>query len=300
MKRFGFILFLLFFLIFGISFCFQISTQPLFKFGIVADVQYADIPDSGTRNYRKSPEKLAEAVRHFNQAEVSFVMSLGDFINDEMSGFYTLNTITSGLTMPLYHVAGNHDFDPENPDPKQTIRMMNLKNLHYSFSMHRWRFIVLNGNDISLYTNRKGTKGFQKASELLEKLRDTGLPQAQPWNGAIGPKQSRWLKKELELAEKVGEKVILVCHFPIHPENNEGRLWNAPEIEKIISDYPNVFAFLAGHGHVSQHIRIDGIHHLMFRGMVEGSENAYAIISVFDDHIEIEGFGKEVSRLLKN
>lgn len=300
MKRFGFYLVLSFFLTICTSVCSQVSAQPLFKFGVVADVQYADIPNSGTRNYRKSPEKLAQAVHHFNQADVSFVVSLGDFINDVMSGFHTLNNITSSLNMPLYHVAGNHDFDPDNPDLKQTMDYMNLKSLHYSFSKQGWRFVFLNGNDISIYTNKRGTKGFKKASALLEELKGIGLPQAQPWNGAIGLKQIRWLKKELELSAKRGEKVILTCHFPLHSEKTEGRLWNASEIDKLINNYPNVFAFLAGHGHISQHAHIGGIHHLMFRGMVEGNDNAYAIVTVFNDYIEIEGFGKEVSRVLNN
>lgn len=277
----------------------QNSEKPLFTFGIVADVQYADIPDSGTRHYLKSPEKLAEAVQLFNRSEVAFVMSLGDFINDKMSGFDTLNAITSKLTMPIYHVAGNHDFDPENPDPKLTMSSMNLKNLHYYFLKQGMRFIVLNGNDISIYTNCPGTKGYLKASALLEEMRLKGLPQAQPWNGAIGKKQLKWLKKELEKSNSQNERVIIACHFPIHSEKTEGRLWNSLAVNELISKYPNVYAYLSGHGHISQHILSEGIHHLMFRGMVEGNDNSFAIVSVYPDRIAIEGFGKEVSRILK-
>jgi manganese-dependent ADP-ribose/CDP-alcohol diphosphatase len=276
----------------------QSGQEPLFTFGVIADVQYADIPDAGTRHYRKSPAKLAEAVAHFNMAEVGFVFSLGDFINDNIKGFDTLNSITSRLSMPLYHVAGNHDFDPAFPGIKATIDRMALKRLNYTFSNQEWRFIILNGNDISLYTNKKGSAGYRKAEAMLGELKAQGLPQAQPWNGAIGTRQLKWLEKELYKAEMNGERVILACHFPIQSAKREGRLWNSNEVNTLISRYPNVFAFFAGHGHISQHLPVNGIHHIMFRGIVEESDNAWAIVSVFSDHIVIEGFGKEVSRKL--
>jgi manganese-dependent ADP-ribose/CDP-alcohol diphosphatase len=281
-----------------ISLMAQSGQEPLFTFGVIADVQYADIPDAGTRHYRKSPAKLAEAVAHFNMAEVGFVFSLGDFINDNIKGYDTLNSITSRLSMPLYHVAGNHDFDPVFPGIKATIDRMALKRLNYTFSNQGWRFIILNGNDISLYTNKKGSAGYRKAEAMLGELKAQGLPQAQPWNGAIGTRQLKWLEKELYNAEMNGERVILACHFPIQSAKKEGRLWNSNEVNTLINRYPNVFAFFAGHGHISQHLPVNGIHHIMFRGIVEESDNAWAIVSVFSDHIVIEGFGKEVSRKL--
>jgi len=276
----------------------QPGQQPLFSFGVIADVQYADLPDAGTRHYRKSPAKLAEVVGHFNRAQVGFVISLGDFINDDIKGYDTLNSITSGLSMPLYHVAGNHDFDPAYPGIKATIDRMSLKKLNYAFSNQGWRFIVLNGNDISLYTSKKGSASYKKAEAMLAGLKAQGLPQAQPWNGGIGAKQMKWLEKELQKAERNGERVIFACHFPLQSAKISDVLWNSNEVNTLISRFPNVFAFFAGHGHISQHIPVDGIHHIMFRGIVEENYNAYAIVSVFRDHISIEGFGKEVSRKL--
>ena len=62
------------------------DTPPLFSFGMISDVQYADIENAGTRYYRLSPAKLKEAVDDFNRETVDFVISLGDFI-DENSSF---------------------------------------------------------------------------------------------------------------------------------------------------------------------------------------------------------------------
>jgi manganese-dependent ADP-ribose/CDP-alcohol diphosphatase len=277
----------------------QTSQTPLFTFGVISDVQYADLPDSGNRHYRKSPAKLSEAVGHFNAAGVAFVVSLGDFINDHIKAFDTLNAITSGLKMPLYHVAGNHDFDPQNPDPGVTMRKMNLKSLNYAFSRNGWRFIILDGNDISLYTSRKGSKDYTMAEKVLEGLKNQGLPNAQPWNGGIGKKQMAWLSKELSKAQKKEEKVILACHFPLQSTDKHGILWNSAEVLNRIEAFPNVFAYFSGHGHISQHAEKEGIHHVMFRGIVEGSENAFSVISVYPDHLRMEGLGSEVSRILK-
>lgn len=87
----------------------------LFKIGIVADVQYADRDNAGSRYYRLSPEKLEEAVASFSGQKVDFVCSLGDFINDGYQSFKPLLNITDNLQIPVYHVLGNHDFvvDPQ-------------------------------------------------------------------------------------------------------------------------------------------------------------------------------------------
>jgi manganese-dependent ADP-ribose/CDP-alcohol diphosphatase len=269
----------------------QTMAQPLFRFGVIADVQYADLPDAGTRHYRKSPAKLAEAVDHFNSEEVAFVFSLGDFINDDLKGFDTLNAITSRLKMPVWHVAGNHDFDPEIPDYRVTMRLMGLKSLHYSFSVHGWRFIALNGNDISLYATKKDSKAYREAEQMLATLKEQGRPNAVAWNGGLGARQMKWLEKELSMAQEKNEKVILACHFPLYSSHDAGILWNAEQVIGLTEKYPDVFAYLSGHGHIYQHFSGQGVHHLMFRGMVEGIDNAYAVVSVYPGYIEVKDFG---------
>lgn len=53
---------------------------PLFRFGIIADPQYAPIVPhvAMDRQYANSLAKVAEAVEVFNSWELSFVMTLGD------------------------------------------------------------------------------------------------------------------------------------------------------------------------------------------------------------------------------
>ncbi|XP_012935439.1 manganese-dependent ADP-ribose/CDP-alcohol diphosphatase [Aplysia californica] len=101
--------------------------QPLVSFGIITDVQYADLPD-GTdhtktkpRYYRNSLSLLKNAINEWKSTlyPVSFVIQLGDLIdgrNQEFGGTpQSLMALRSALHaldalhLPVCHVFGNHD-----------------------------------------------------------------------------------------------------------------------------------------------------------------------------------------------
>lgn len=277
----------------------QTNHEALFKFGVIADVQYADRKDHGTRYYRSSLNKLAEAVDVFNEEKVDFVVSLGDFINDNYKSFDTLTSITDKLEMPLYHVVGNHDFAVDDDEKGKVLHTLKLKNDYYSFEKKNWRFIILNGNDISLIANAEGSSEYKEAKKIFNELKAEGAPNAKPWNGTLSRDQLSWMKKELLKAEKKNQRVIVLCHFPLYPKGSAKILWDSSEIRNIIEAYPNVIAYLNGHVHESQYFLKNDVNYVSFRGMVEKDENAFAIISVLKDHLEIKGYGKEVDRILK-
>ena len=66
----------------------------------------------------------------------------------------------------------------------------------------------------------------------------------------------------------------------------------------MLSEYPCVRAFLAGHHHTGGYGVYRGVHHLTFRGMVEGPENKFAIVEVYPDKLVVRGFGTEEHRTL--
>lgn len=278
----------------------QDRAEPLFTFGVIADVQYADRDNAGTRHYRSSPAKLAAAVGVFNQQKPDFVISLGDFINNDFHSYDTLNALAGRLRMPLYHVLGNHDFAGEK---EKILSTLDLKAPYYSFVKKKWRFIILDGNDVSLYANKAGSEKHRQAARLYQKLQDEGAPNAYDWNGAVGEEQLEWLRRELAIARKKKEKVVVACHFPLYPDDVPELLWNAKEVRTLIESFPNVVAYFNGHVHVSQYFLQNHVHYVTFRGMVEEEENAFAIVSVFEDRLEdrleIKGYGKEVSRVLE-
>lgn len=277
----------------------QAKEKPLFTFGIVADVQYADQDNSGTRHYRLSPKKFSEAVDSFNLHKVDFILSLGDYIDKNLGSYDTLNPIRARLKMPFYHILGNHEFSVNEDEKKEVLKKESLDAPYYSFVKKNWRFIIVNGNDVSLHGNTKDSKKYTEADSLLKQLKAQGLPQAQTWNGAIGKEQLLWLQNELKVAQKKKENVIITNHFPLYPDGASELLWNAKEVRELIESYSNVFAYLNGHVHKSQYFAENGMHYVSFRGMVELEDNAFSIVAVYKDRLEIKGYGKEVSRSLK-
>jgi len=277
----------------------QKAKQPLFRFGVVADVQYANRDNHGTRHYLSSIKKLEEAIAVFNKEKIDFVISLGDFINDTYKNFDTLNGITDKLKMPLHHVIGNHDYDVKDAEKQKVLKALNLKNDYYTFKKKNWKFLALNGIDISLIGNTEGSAQYKEAQQMFDKLKAEGAANAKPWNGTLSRVQINWMKNELNKAKKKKQNVIVLCHFPLYPYGSPHTLWNTSEIRNIIEAHPNVKGYLNGHVHVSQYFLKDGLHYVTFKGMVEKDDNAFAIISVFKDHLEIKGYGKEVDRILK-
>ena len=276
----------------------QQKQAPLFTFGVMADVQYAEQKNAGTRHYRSSPRKLREAVKAFNSQKVDFVLHLGDFIDQGFRHFDTLNALTGQLRMPLYHVLGNHDFSVEPAEKPRVLSKLGLEKPYYSFSKPGWRFIVLNGNDISLFANSRGDEKHRQAGGWLKKLKEEGAVNAYDWNGAVGKQQLDWLKKELAAAREEGEQVLIACHYPLYPDDAAELLWNAPELRKLVEASPQVRAWFNGHVHQSQHFRENQVNYVSFRGLVEEEKNAFAIVAVFRDRLEITGYGAEESRVL--
>jgi 3',5'-cyclic AMP phosphodiesterase CpdA len=174
-----------------------------------------------------------------------------------------------------------------------------MKKEYYSFSKEQWRFIFLNGLDISLIGNLSGSIEYKKASIILKKLEKTGAAGAKPWNGTLGKQQIKWLKKELREAKRRDQQIVVLCHYPLYPENSPQILWNGAEIREILETDPNVKAYFNGHVHISQYFKKNGVNYISFRGMVEGEENSFAIVSVYKDSLVVKGFGKEIGAILK-
>jgi predicted phosphodiesterase len=277
----------------------QNKERPLFRFGIVADVQYANRPNAGSRHYRSSLRKLREAVDTFNDQKVDFVISLGDFINDDFHSFDTLNKITGKLQCPIYHVIGNHDFEVDGSEKKNVPGAMGLRKRYYSFLRDGWRFIILDGNDISLMANPRGSRPYKEAEAWTKRLKAQKAASIADWDGGVGSKQMHWLKKQLAISKRKKEKVIVCCHQPLYSAKKKEMLRNAKAVSSLVESYPNVKAFLAGHTHISEYFRHKDVNYVTFKGMVEKEENAFAIISVYNDRMEIKGYDKEVTRILQ-
>ncbi|PHN03748.1 metallophosphoesterase [Flavilitoribacter nigricans] len=264
------------------------------ELGMIADCQYADAPTRGVRHYQLSPEKLRACIADFNTLELSHIFHLGDFI--DIGGMESVNTvmpILQSARAPHTLVLGNHDFEFPDELKPDVPKILGLSDRYFSLKMDHWRFIVVDGNDVSLYAWPEGSTAHQEA----KKIYDTQYPGRPTYNGALGEAQMSWLQGELQKAEKAGEKVILFCHFPLLPVDNHV-LWNSEEVVELISQYDCVKAWMNGHNHAGGYVEYKGIHFLTFKGMVDTEENSYATMELRENTIIIHGRGREPDRTL--
>ncbi len=282
------------FLIF-MNFSFALFSQT--KIGVFADCQYYDCEPAGTRFYRNSLDKLDKCINQFNsEKKLAFVVGLGDLIDRDFSSFDSVNSILSKSKKEVYHVIGNHDFSVEKAQLENVPGKLNLNETWYSVTKKGWRFIFLNGNEITFHSNVQEI--LKEAEKISTKLKNEGKPNYYEWNGGIGSAQMEWLDGELQNATDKKQKVAVFCHYPLLPFEAHS-LWNSEEVLTILSKFSCVKMYMNGHNHAGNYVFQNGIHFVNLKGMVETeNENAFSIISFSDDKIEIEGFGREVSRTL--
>lgn len=271
---------------------------PLFRFGVIADPQYAPVPPHGTRYYSNTLWKLTEAVKDFNEQDLEFVITLGDIIDRRWESYSHILPIYNDLKAPYYFVLGNHDFAVAGEYLNSVLHEANLKRAYYDFEGGNYRFIVLDGNDISTYANADGTENNTIATERLAKLTAAGAPNAQSWNGTLSEAQFAWLKDTLDDAKAKGQRVIAQCHFPAYPKNQHN-LWDDDRLVQLLTGYDNFVAYLNGHNHMGNYGQVGKAHFFNFRGMVETADTtAYSIVEVYEDRIEIVGRGVQESKTL--
>lgn len=264
-----------------------------FTFGAIADCQYCDADTGGVREYRMSPEKLQAAVNDLNTKDLEFTVHLGDFIDKDWESFDVVGPIYKQLKMPAYHVLGNHDYSVADDKKALVHRRLGMPARYYDFVVHGWRFVALDGNDISFHGYPKDSPEYAFA----EKYYAENNIESPKWNGGIGAEQLDWLRGVLDEATERGESVVLMAHFPVYPENVHN-LWNAEDILEIADEYPCVKAYMNGHNHKGNYGERNGVHYITFKGMVDTKENSYATVTATPEELRITGYGREEDRTL--
>lgn len=271
--------------------------KPLFSFGIIADVQYCNCDPVETRFYRSSLSKLEEAVRSFKIDSPKFVVNLGDLIEKDFESYIPVFKILDTSGFKIYHLTGNHDYAVEARFKKRIPPLQSDKDGYYSFNYGKFRFVVLNGNEISTYATNNNSV-IKEATDLITKLKNEGESNAIDWNGGISKKQLEWLTVQLNAAAQNNEFVFILCHFPVWPEN-EHNLLNYKEVLSILEKYSNIIAWFNGHNHLGNYGNFKLIHFVTLRGMVETeADNSYALVEVYRNKIWIKGSGREKSQIL--
>ncbi len=264
-----------------------------FTFGTIADCQYCDADTGGVRFYRNSPAKLEAAVKHLNTLDLEFTVHLGDFIDKDWESFDVVGPIYQSLKMPAYHVLGNHDFSVADDKKADVHRKLGMPARYYDFMVHGWRFVALDGNDVSFHGYPKDSPEYAAA----EKYYVDNKIESPKWNGAIGEEQLTWLRGVLDDATQRGESVVLMAHFPVFPENVHN-LWNAKDILALADEYSCIKAYINGHNHKGNYGERNGVHYVTFKGMVDTEDNAYSTVTVTPTELQITGFGRQEDQTL--
>ncbi len=274
------------------------AATPLLRIGLIADAQYCDCDASHERYYRISLEKLHQAVDTFNAQGVDLVVNLGDLIDQKLQSFSPAMRALDRLEMPVEHVLGNHEFwdVPFGMQPS-ILDTLHLANGYCELLLPGWRLLMLDGTELAEYAQGMHRDLADEAEACRSSL--LGHQNGAIWNGAIGREQMAWMEWHLSQAEAAGERVVLFCHFPISPPGHSMTLWNEADLRVMLSRYHSADAWIAGHSHFGSYEYLDSIHHLTLRGMLMSPDsNAFAILNLYPDRMEVEGFGREPYRVM--
>ncbi|XP_041670821.1 manganese-dependent ADP-ribose/CDP-alcohol diphosphatase isoform X2 [Cheilinus undulatus] len=232
---------------------------PLFTFGVIADIQYADMDDgfnftrTRRRYYRSSLKLLKNALKSWGESAVKpdFILQLGDIIdgfnkNHEASDRAldaVLEEFSSGPA-EVHHVWGNHEF--YNFSRSDLLRSRLNSTLHserslnaapadcdlyaYSFSpVPGFTVVILDGYDVSLLGREESSDRYKDSLSLIRQHNhneDLNCPVFKDleerytmFNGGFSKIQLQWLDSLLTSADENGEKVTVVCHLPVHPSS---------------------------------------------------------------------------------
>ncbi|QCI64272.1 metallophosphoesterase [Phreatobacter stygius] len=274
---------------------------PLFRFGIVADPQYAPVVPNLRMNryYANSLWKLSAAIGEFNKHDLRFVATLGDIIDRHWESFGHVLPVYDQLKHERFFLLGNHDYDVANDYLASVVRNTGMPRAYYDFAGGGYRFIILDGNDVSTFAPPRGDARRELAAERLAALKQKNAINAQAWNGSLSDAQFAWLGETMTKAKASGEKVIVMGHYPIYPVNIHN-LWDAERIVELLTGFDNFVAYFCGHNHAGNFAEVSGKYFVNFCGMVDTPDTtAYSIVEVHADRLEIRGFGREQNRSLK-
>jgi len=287
--------------------------KPLFSFGLITDIQYADIDDGWdyhkitARHYRNSLTLLQNAVEDWKQkGEISFVTQLGDIIDglnkqSSLSEISLKKVLDQFLDYQVHHLVGNHELYNFG---RAKLKETPLNHSYYHFSPHpHWRFILLDGFEFSTIVpeTRESALEYLKQNnpnraDGEKDIHGTHL-RFMPFNGAVSESQLEWLKQVLDESDNAGQKVIILSHVPLGPGacNPKNLLWNYDKVLEILYSKQNcVQAVMAGHDHKGGfHRDSHGIYHCTFPAVLEAplGQNAHCTVNVYSHKIDIKGNG---------
>ena len=238
------------------------TPAPRIRFGLIADVHYADTPDRGRRHYRAAREKVRRAVEAMNGERVDFFVELGDFKDQDQPAepartiehLRTIETEFRRFDGPVHHVLGNHDVD--SIAKQQFLAEVRnggqpAKATWYSFDAGGAHLVVLDANFIA------DGSPYEPGRFAWE---DSNIPAA----------ELEWLRADLAAAKG---PVIVFVHQRL---DTTGALAvkNAAAVREALEKSGRVLAVFQGHDHAGAFQRIRQIPYYTLKSVVESAPDA--------------------------
>ncbi len=238
-------------------------SAPKLRVGLVTDLHYADKPAAGTRHYRETLGKFAEASEEFQRRKVDFLVELGDLIDaaesveHELTYLRRINRELMACCQERHYVLGNHCV--QTLTKAEFLGAIEREASYYSFDRGGVHFIVLDAcyrADGAPY----GRNNFQWT--------DANLPLA----------ELDWLKQDLE---KTPFPVIVFTHQRLDTDDNHG-IKNASAARRLLEASGKVVAVFQGHSHKNDLKTISGVAYCTLVAMVEGTGLEHSGYSVLE------------------
>ena len=239
------------------------------RFAVITDIHLSATSDSAAA--LATAAELRACLRGFRQKRVDFLLQLGDLIKgsdaEKHEELRQATTLLQEFPGTIRHALGNHCLAISRPE---LMRTLGMQAPYYAFAMQGFRFLVLDGMDVSIH-NQPETEQDRKILAYY-----LAQPELHDYCGAIGARQKNWLQGELEGAERSGEQVIIICHFPLIAETTDARhglLWNHLEMTKLLATSPAVKLCISGHYHYGGYALQNGIHFVVLPAFVNRTEH---------------------------
>lgn len=256
------------------------AAAPELRIGLLTDLHHAHRPPRGTRHYRETLTKLAEATARFRRDQPHFVVELGDLIDaadsvqEELLNLARVQEELSTVPGTRHYVLGNHCVSTLTKD--EFLRGVGQPESYYSFDAGDHHFVVLDAC-----------------------FRADGEPYGRNnfhWTDAnIPDHQLEWLREDLA---RTPLRTMVFAHQRLDVDGPHG-VRNAPSVRQVLERSGKVLAVFQGHSHQNDYREIGGIHYCTLVAMVEGSgerNNGYAVLDVLPGGVlRLTGFRRQQS-----
>ena len=245
---------------------------------MITDLHFADKPAAGSRHYRQTLDKLAEASQAITASKPQFVVELGDFIDaaddieTEKNYLRQVNAAFARIPGEKHYVLGNHCV--YSLTKAEFLDVVEKPKSYYSFDVGEVHFVVLDA------CFRSDGEPYGRQNFVWT---DPNIPAA----------EVAWLKADLAANPR---KTVVFAHQRLDVGSPYG-VKNAAEIRSLLEASGNVVAVFQGHSHKNAYQEINGVHYCTLVAMVEGAgleNNGYSTLEVTaDGHIRVQGFRKQ-------